>query len=198
MAETTQRATEELDPVALGMAWRALEAARVPDESGDRVGVRICKAVVRAYLAAICRPLPAGPKAESGPSAAELARLRAQVEAQDGRKGVQRWSRLQPAEALSVIDGALAAPTLMAERDYWKGEAETVRSVALDAALAELGKARGAIREALTWHETQRKAMSKQPPSGRDDWMWSEHAEQIEALQAALALLPPAPAEVRA
>ena len=44
---------------------------------------------------------PADPKAESAPSAAELARLRVQVEAQDGRKGVQRWSRLTPAEALS-------------------------------------------------------------------------------------------------
>ena len=70
-------------------------------------------------------------------------------------------------------------------------EAEAERDAALQEAASlrqALAAATGALDDALVWHEDQRKAMSKQPPSGRNEWLWLEHREQIDALATAVAL----------
>ena len=69
-----------------------------------------------------------------------------------GRK-VGRAHRGSSADPIRVAQLWAAAPALLAERDlaraeaaYWKGEAETARSVALNAALAELEEAKRALQ----------------------------------------------------
>ena len=44
---------------------------------------------------------------------------------------------------------------------------------------------RQAARDAITWHQEHRKALSKQPRA--DHWMMHQHQEQIDVLEAALA-----------
>ena len=60
------------------------------------------------------------------------------------------------------------------------------RTLATVAAANDEGVA--ALQEAMTWHESEEKALSKQPPSADGNWRRMQHQEQIALLDAAIRL----------
>jgi hypothetical protein len=65
-------------------------------------------------------------------------------------------------------------------------DAERARATAAEAKAARMGDA---LKKARVWHESEEKALSKQPPSygpNGNEWARLEHKEQMAEIDAAL------------
>jgi hypothetical protein len=98
--------------------------------------------------------------------------------------------RLSQIEEAAYRLNARAAISAMPASDDATIDALMKAGEHMTAAQVEAEKLREALREELTWHEAQAKALSKQPPSTRNEWDRHVHREHADAIRKALGEQP--------
>jgi len=96
--------------------------------------------------------------------------------------------RLENANGDLLRDLAAARKLYYESMREWKAKVEAAeRDLAATRAL--LAEAEEALTEQKEWHEAERKALGKQPQTGDLPWRRNQHLEQIDVIDAVLALI---------